>query len=685
MTLPFMRFLRSFAAALGVTGLLCAQPAHHVTTGFTRLQAELGPANLATGSGLTASQVEAIITTGGTDFAPNSTHPEFTGKTFTVQPVTGTPSGHATGVGTLFYGLASSFSPGTAAILSHDANTWLTQTLQVGSANLPAHDGGHVLNHSWIGAYGGETAALAAGNAYARLDYLAHHHGVFIAAGMNNGFSTVLPQLLGQGYNLVSVGLSNGQHSAGFTTVAGEGRIKPDLVAPASVTSNATPMVASAGLFLRASASAASLDATDPRALKALLLASASKHPFPAWAQTSTRPLDLRYGAGELNLYNAHRLLTAGQQPHSTSITRPARGWDFAITTNNASGRRYFFDIPAGNTRSRFAAALVWNRAIDAGLNASLPDLTLRLHSAVNFTVGDSFAESAGSVDNLEHLHLPDLPPGRYALVVSGGGNATPYALAWFTAPTVALATASPASVLRADTTPITFTFTRSGGDLSLPLTAPLVLGGNAVSETHYTPAAPASVTFAPDAATASFTVTPLPAADPLAPDATLTVSLADDFASAPDPAANTVSVTFHARPYTLWLAARFSAGQLANPLVSGDSADPDADGLPNLLEYASAREPLSAETSAPDFLPSVGLDASGHLTLAYFHASGRTDLAFAVEWNPDLVSTWQSGPPHTEEISREPVTGGERVTVRALAAPSVHPRQFLRLRVNRQ
>jgi hypothetical protein len=662
MTRPFMRFLFLLVAALGVAAVLRAQPEHHIATGFTRLQSELGSANLATGSTLVASQVEAVITSGGTDFAPDASAAEFTGKSFTLTPASGTPSGHAGGVGGFFYGLTQSYSPGPTTVLAYETNVWLTNTLKVGASQLPSHDGGHALNHSWIGAYGGENAATAAANAYARLDYLAHTHGVFIAAGMNNGYSTDLPQLLGQGYNLVSVGLSNGQHSAGFTTVAGTGRIKPDLVAPASVTSNATPMVASAALFLRATATASSLtNATDPRVLKALLLASASKHPFPGWAQTSTRPLDLRYGAGELNLYNAHRLLTAGRQPHSTTFTRPARGWDYATTTNNADGRRYFFDIPAGNTRSRFAAALVWNRAVNSSLTTSLPNLTLRLHSATGFTLGASLAESAGSVDNLEHLHFPALPPGRYALVVTSAFafSQSDYALAWFTAPTVALATTSPAAVLRADTTPVTFTFTRSGGDLSLPLAVPLALGGTAVSETHYTPAPPASVTFAPGATTASFTVTPLPAADPLS-----------------------LAITFHARPYTVWRAARFSPAQLADPLISGDSADPDADGLSNLLEYASAREPLTADSTLAAGVTSI---IDGRLAFACTRANAITDLAFDVEWSADLA-TWSTGPGFVEPVgTTDHGNGTSTVTVRSVAPLTEAPRQFLRLRVTRR
>ncbi len=499
-------------------------------------------------------------------------------------------------------------------------------------------------------------------------------------AGMNNGSSTTLPQLLGQGYNLITVGRTDGAHTAGFTTVAGTGRIKPDIVAPGINTSNATPMVASAGLFLRATAADDSnlAAATDVRALKALLLATASKYKFPDWAQTSTRPLDLRFGAGELNLYNAHRVLTAGPRAYSTSTTHPGRGWHAGATATNANGRRYFFEIPAGNTASRFSAALSWHRSINTStLAATLPNLTLRLYQATNYTLGDLVAESASPVDNLEHLCHPALPPGRYALVVTADTTNTPYALAWFTAPTVTLAATAPDHLLRNGATPITYTFTRAGGDTSLPVQLSLQTTGTAVAGTHYTPAIPATLTIPANQSSIDLVITPQPAPDPTAPAATLTLALADtDFAYAPAPAASVATTTLHAAPYSLWRHARFTPAQLADPLVSGDTADPDADGLHNLLEYALDTDPLTA-TPAP---LTTALDGD-RLAITYLEAADRTDLAYSVETTTNLNQPWSTGPEHLEETARVPVANGEQVTVRRLAPAE---RQFLRLRVTR-
>jgi len=65
---------------------------------------------------------------------------------------------------------------------------------------------------------------------------------------------------------------------------------------------------------------------------------------------------------------------------------------------------------------------------------------------------------------------------------------------------------------------------------------------------------------------------------------------------------------------YDAWRAKYFSTSELADPTVSGDNADPDGDGMPNLLEYASGTDPrvpneapkLEASVSASDGVPSV-------------------------------------------------------------------------------
>jgi hypothetical protein len=183
-------------------------------------------------------------------------------------------------------------------------------------------------------------------------------------------------------------------------------------------------------------------------------------------------------------------------------------------------------------------------------------------------------------------------------------------------------------------------------------------------------------------AGSASATVQVIPVADALAQgDRTVTLSIATDFSlSAGSPAA--ASVILADKPYDAWRFAKFTAPQLATPFVSDPTADPDADGIPNLLEYAFAREPFS--TDSPAVLPAVAVGHDDRLTLTYFQATDRPDLVFTPEWTPDLTGTWQNSATFLTEISRTATAGGETVTVRAETTLTTAPSQFLRLRVTR-
>lgn len=85
---------------------------------------------------------------------------------------------------------------------------------------------------------------------------------------------------------------------------------------------------------------------------------------------------------------------------------------------------------------------------------------------------------------------------------------------------------------------------------------------------------------------------------------------------------------------YVLWRQDVFTPGELADPTISGDDADPDGDGIPNLIEYASNRRPKDADASALFTL----IPASGMLTFEFLRA--REDVTYVVEHTDDF-STW--------------------------------------------
>ncbi len=671
-----MRRPWSVIPLLVALGLTSARADWKDDVGFTRLNQTFTsgvPDNLTAG----VTQVEAGYTASAY-YLPDTADLQFTGKTFTDKSTTKVAgaSWHATNVGSFFYGSTSSLIPATTTIDIFSALDWIN--------SIPLTESRKVQNHSWIIDTLTSNIGATVTTFNKRIDSMVTASGYVCVVGVNNGStsSTILPQLLCQSYNTLSVGLSNGNHSAGFTAYDGTGRIKPEIVAPdPNYTSFATAKVSSAAGLLTQKITAApySLSGVNiPLAVKALLLAGATKEEFPSWARTTARPLDLRYGAGELNTLLAYQTLLAGKFTASSNSVVAAAGW--AVTTSSGL-QNYFFDIPAGTASPRLSAALIWNRIVNSNFTTTtLANLELKLYNVTQgtFTLGTLADSSVSTVDNLEHIYQPSLAPGRYALQVTlTSGSNTPYALAWRTSSTVTVATTAVAA-RELDGTPGQFTVTRTG-PTTTPLYVPLTLGGTAVSGTHYA-SLPAGALI--PAGSASTTVQVVPVADALTQgDRTVTLSVATDFSLSAGTAA-TASVTVADKPYDAWRFSKFTTPQLANAVVSAPSADPDADGIPNLLEYAFAREPLTADSSAA--LPAVAIGLDGRLTLTFFQAASRPDLVFTPEWTSDLTGTWQSSATYLTEISRTAAVGGEDVTVRAEATLTVAPAQFLRLRVTR-
>ena len=99
------------------------------------------------------------------------------------------------------------------------------------------------------------------------------------------------------------------------------------------------------------------------------------------------------------------------------------------------------------------------------------------------------------------------------------------------------------------------------------------------------------------------------------------------------------------------WRTQHFSAGQITAGLAA-DDADPDGDGLKNLIEYALGMDPLSR---TPALLPTR--DANG-LTLIFTRPKDLPDVTYTAE-STDTLSTWNS-------INLEIISDGPVQTLRA-------------------
>src|SRR5262249_13819993 len=84
----------------------------------------------------------------------------------------------------------------------------------------------------------------------------------------------------------------------------------------------------------------------------------------------------------------------------------------------------------------------------------------------------------------------------------------------------------------------------------------------------------------------------------------------------------------------------------LTNLAISGENADPDGDGIPNLVEYA-----LGLEPNQPDAKPlKIAQNSVGSAIVSYERLAVLSDIQFSWESSPDLRE-WIPASPTQETI----------------------------------
>ncbi|GAA5481256.1 lamin tail domain-containing protein [Haloferula sargassicola] len=130
---------------------------------------------------------------------------------------------------------------------------------------------------------------------------------------------------------------------------------------------------------------------------------------------------------------------------------------------------------------------------------------------------------------------------------------------------------------------------------------------------------------------------------------------------------------------FAAWSAGQFSAAELADPAISGPEADPDHDGLANLLEFALGTTATVSDASGTVVGSVVSDGGEDYLALGFRQRNGSENLAYSVERSEDLGS-W--APAGGIEISRSDLGDGfDAVVVRSGVALAGGP-EFLRLKV---
>ena len=425
--------------------------------GLTQLRAE-NP-GLTEGVGVKAHLVEGYVSGG---YVPNPDDVQLSGNTIDIVGMPATAvlseilSTHARTSGRHFYGssgVARDLGTGGLSIdvyaatpaQTPDGNTptvdWLNFNIFNGNRdpNLSEFDRSTVSSHSYIFT---SDPANQFPDLMRRLDYIINESDTTTVVGTGNSGS--LPASWAPAYNVITVGRSAGTHGSGLTTTYGSGRVAIDIVAPEPTTSQATPVVAGAVAILQDAANGS--DASTSEVIRATILAGATKDAGDitgTWSRTTTQPLDVVFGAGELNILNSYNIQQAGE--FNGGSTTPVllsgfSGWDYENSLEVNGQRLYEFEVTAGSELENLSVVLAWNMNIvdtsSTGFFApfqfspveELANLSLELLDSSG-TVVDS---SVSDVDNVEHVFQQTLAAGIYQLRVSNdNGSASDYGLAW--------------------------------------------------------------------------------------------------------------------------------------------------------------------------------------------------------------------------------------------------------------
>jgi hypothetical protein len=111
---------------------------------------------------------------------------------------------------------------------------------------------------------------------------------------------------------------------------------------------------------------------------------------------------------------------------------------------------------------------------------------------------------------------------------------------------------------------------------------------------------------------------------------------------------------------------------------VSGPAADPDDDGLNNMVEYALGLNPRQPDAASARATADI---SGGYLELTFLRRHDVGDLSYIPEVSDDLL-TWYSGPACLDEVSVTPLDEQrDWVTVRDLTPVSTAQTRFARVR----
>ncbi len=220
----------------------------------------------------------------------------------------------------------------------------------------------------------------------------------------------------------------------------------------------------------------------------------------------------------------------------------------------------------------------------------------------------------------------------------------------------------------------VNFIVTLSAASTQAESVAWTTVNGTAIAGTDFT-AASGTLTFAPGETSKTITIILLNTTAPID-----TKAFAVQLSSPTGSTLGTATAIAALAPNTAWhswLIGKFHASELTVPAITSTSADPDHDGIPNIIEYATAMNPMATDT-----VPAFATKTVDVLEFTYTKNKTATDANYMVEWSDMLGNDWStSGISSPTVLSDNGVTQQVKVTV---AAGSGTAKRFMRLKVTK-
>ncbi|HWD91911.1 MAG TPA: Calx-beta domain-containing protein [Verrucomicrobiae bacterium] len=188
------------------------------------------------------------------------------------------------------------------------------------------------------------------------------------------------------------------------------------------------------------------------------------------------------------------------------------------------------------------------------------------------------------------------------------------------------------------NTNSATVTVNRVGGSQgAVQVSYATTSDGTAVEGQDYTGTAGTLSWADGDTSPKSFTI-PLLAGQPPATNKTIFLTLSNATTGAYIGTQSNAVLTIAESAYNIWKSGHFGA-DAGNLNIAGDFADPDHDGIPNLLEFAFGSDPNSPNATPP----LAGAIASNLFQLQFSRNTSATDLTYSVQATPVLNGPWSN------------------------------------------